>query len=93
MIKFVKMFSFLCIIFFLSNSVIAEEKKDCSQYSSKTLEGLMDKRRCKAGLNPSKKSLLGSLKYKKFDTTKPCDEYSTKTFAGLMGKMRCKKEK
>jgi len=91
MIKFVKMFSFLCIIFFLSNSAIAEEKKDCSQYSTKTFEGLMDKRRCIAGLNPSKKSIFKSLKYKKFDITKPCDEYSTKTFAGLMGKMRCKK--
>jgi len=53
----------------------------------------MDKRRCIAGLNPSKKSIFKSLKYKKFDITKPCDEYSTKTFAGLMGKMRCKKGK
>ena len=71
--------------------------KDCSQYSTKTLAGLADYKRCKSGLETSKKkNIFQSLKGKKseeFDPNKPCEEYSTKTFAGLAKKIKCKRAK
>ena len=72
--------------------------RDCSQYSTKTLSGLADYKKCKQGLEPSKKSFFKSLKFKgnkskKFDPNKPCDEYSTKTFTGLAAKIKCKRAK
>ena len=72
--------------------------RDCSQYSTKTLKGLSEYKRCKQGLKPSDKSIFKSLswtgkKNNKFDPNKPCDEYSTKTFTGLAAKMKCKSAK
>tara|TARA_Y100000590_G_C14932561_1_gene718112 strand:- start:111 stop:476 length:366 start_codon:yes stop_codon:yes gene_type:complete len=73
--------------------------KDCSQYSTRTMSGLADYKRCKKGLEPlEKKSIFKSLgfkgkKNKEFDPDKPCDEYSTKTFTGLAAKMKCKRAK
>ena len=72
--------------------------RDCSQYSTKTLKGLSEYKRCKDGLKPSDKNFFKSLswkgkKNKKFDPSKPCDEYSTKTFTGLAAKMKCKRAK
>ena len=72
--------------------------RDCSQYSTKTLKGLSEYKRCKEGLIPSDKNFFKSLswkgkKNKKFDPSKPCDEYSTKTFTGLAAKMKCKRAK
>ena len=69
--------------------------RDCSQYSTKTLSGLADYKKCKQGLEPSEKSFFKSFKLKgnkskKFDPNKPCDEYSTKTFTGLAAKIKCK---
>ena len=70
--------------------------RDCSQYSTKTLSGLADYKRCKDGLNPSEEKSFfkwKSKKNKKFDPSKPCDEYSTKTFTGLTAKIKCKRAK
>ena len=74
--------------------------RDCSQYSTKTLAGLTEYKRCKSGLEPAgeKESIFKSLKWKdkktkKFDPNKPCDEYSTKTFTGLAAKIKCKRAK
>ena len=71
--------------------------RDCSQYSTKTLKGLADYRKCKNGLDPSEEDSIflwkKSKKNKKFDPNKPCDEYSTKTFTGLAAKMKCKRAK
>ena len=70
--------------------------KDCSQYSTKTMSGLLDYKRCKDGLDPSEKKSFfkwKSKKNKKFDPNKSCDEYSTKTFTGLVAKMKCKRAK
>ena len=73
--------------------------KDCSQYSTKTLSGLADYRRCKNGLEVSeKKGFFKSLswkgkKKKEFDPNKSCDEYSSKTFTGLVAKIKCKQAK
>ena len=73
--------------------------KDCSQYSTKTLAGLADYKRCKSGLEPSEKEgIFKSLswkgkKKKEFDPNKSCDEYSTKTFTGLAAKIKCKRAK
>ena len=71
---------------------------DCSQYSTKTLSGLSDFKRCKNGLEPLDKSIFKSLtwkdkKNKKFDPNIPCDEYSSKTFTGLAAKLKCKRAK
>ena len=73
--------------------------RDCSQYSTKTFAGLAEYKRCKSGLEPSKKkSIFKTLKWKEnrnkeFDPNKPCDEYSTKTFTGLAAKTKCKRAK
>ena len=91
------MLVFSFVIFFNFDS-IAETKRDCSQYSTKTLLGLSQKMRCKKGLPPLKKNFLKSLEWKKnrFKPTyipgKPCDEYSTKTMVGLSAKIKCKRE-
>ena len=65
--------------------------KDCSQYSTKTLTGLVKYKRCKSGLKPTEKKSWK--KTKAFDPNKPCDEYSTKTFTSLAAKMKCKRAK
>ena len=65
--------------------------RDCSQYSTKTLAGLVKYKRCKSGLKPLEKTSWK--KTKEFDPNKPCDEYSTKTFTGLAAKMKCKRVK
>ena len=72
--------------------------KDCSQYSTKTLKGLAEYKRCKDGLEPSEKNIYKSLsgkdkKGKEIDPNKPCHEYSSKTFTGLIDKMKCKRAK
>ena len=73
--------------------------RDCSQYSTKTFAGLVEYKRCKNGLEPSKKkSIFKTLKWKEnrnkeFDPNKPCDEYGTKTFTGLAAKIKCKRAK
>ncbi len=70
--------------------------RDCSQYSTKTMSGFIDYKRCKDGLDPSEEKSflkLKSKKNKKFDPNKPCDEYGTKTFTGLAAKMKCKRAK
>ena len=95
--------TFFVIIFILFNiEAIADSKKDCSQYSTKTYTGLLDKIRCKKGLPPLKNNWLKSLEYKSlkanksekvYQDNKPCDEYSTKTIVGLWSKIKCKKNK
>jgi len=65
--------------------------RDCSQYSTKTLAGLVKYKRCKSGLEISEKKSWK--KTKEFDPNKSCDEYSTKTFTGLALKMKCKRAK
>jgi len=97
MIKIFNILFFTTIIILFNSDGFADTKKDCSQYSTKTLSGLTDKIRCKKGLQPVEKSFLKSLDWKKgkFKKTyvpgKPCDEYSTKTFSGLVAKIKCKK--
>ena len=70
--------------------------RDCSQYSTKTMSGFIDYKRCKDGLDPSEEKSFfkwKSKKNKKFDPNKPCDEYSTKTFTGLTAKIKCMRAK
>jgi len=70
--------------------------KDCSQYSTKTLKGLYDYKKCKEGLDLSKEKgtfLFKKKDKKKFDPNKPCHEYSTKTFTGLAAKFKCERAK
>ena len=70
---------------------------DCSQYSTRTLKGLSDYKKCKKGLDPSKEKTIflwkKRKKNKKFDPNIPCDQYSTKNFTGLAAKMKCKRAK
>ena len=84
----------------IENKIKASESKlvgkiwgdrDCSQYSTKTLSGLAQYKRCKSGLKPLEKTSWK--KTKEFDPNKPCDEYSTKTFTGLAAKIKCKRAK
>ena len=71
--------------------------RDCSQYSTKTLKGLAQYKKCKDGLDPSDEKNIflwkKSKKNKKFDPNKSCDEYTTKTFTGLVAKVKCKRAK
>tara|TARA_B110000196_G_C20589881_1_gene405831 strand:+ start:100 stop:402 length:303 start_codon:yes stop_codon:yes gene_type:complete len=98
MSKTINLIIFLTSITFINTGVSAETKKDCSQYSTKTLTGLSDKMRCKRGLAPRKNNFLKSLDWKKnkskpsFDPNKSCDEYSTKNLVGLVNKIKCKRQ-
>ena len=96
---------FLTIIILFNSIAFGEAKLDCSQYTTKTWSGLMDKMRCKKGLPPQEKKVI-----KKFGDLNPfksksanseesiqkrkleCHEYSTKTLVGLVGKIRCKQD-
>jgi hypothetical protein len=91
-------------MFFFNSVSFAETKPDCSQYSSKTLTGLMDKKKCKKGEYVPKRKRAASI----FDLNpfKPrdgdgaiiekrkleCGEHSTKTLTGLAAKLMCKKK-
>ena len=59
---------FTFIIFYNSNA-IAETKRDCSMYSSKTHVGMLEKRRCKKGLPQKEKTTFGQ-KLKKLNPFK-----------------------
>ena len=103
MIKIFTMITFLIFVTLNSNST-AETSPDCSQYSSKTFTGLIDKMNCKKGkrvkerkkiknlsdLNPFKpKDESGNVIPKK---ELACHEYSSKTFTGLIAKLKCEKK-
>ena len=98
MIKTFNIIFLFSIITFINSDAIAETKRDCSQYSTKTFVGLSQKMRCKKGLSPSEGIFFKS-EWKKnkskptYVPGKPCNEYSSKTLVGLMAKMRCKKDK
>jgi len=91
----------LLVFTFINSDASAETKRDCSQYSTKTLAGLGQKMRCKKGLPPLKKNFLKSIEFKSLKKNskptyipgKPCDEYSTKTLVGLSAKIKCKRNK
>ena len=99
MIKIFNILFLFTIIAFVNSDAIAETKRDCSQYSTKTFVGLSQKMRCKKGLPPLEKNFLKSLEWKKnrskptYVEGKPCNEYSTKTLVSLLAKMKCKKNK
>jgi hypothetical protein len=58
MIKLIKIFIFLMIFTFFNTSLSAEEKTDCSMYSTKTVMGVVDKLRCKKGMEPREKLVI-----------------------------------
>ena len=97
----IKIIIFVLVAMFLSNNSFAATKQDCSQYSTKTLTGLMDRMKCNKGepvaerKKPKKFSDLNPLKPKKSKKKEPkvitsCDDHSTKNFVGLFRKIRCK---
>ena len=103
MTKIFNIIIFLTIIILFNSNAFGEAKLDCSQYTTKTWSGLMDKMRCKKGLPPKEKKVikkfsdLNPLKSKSTNSEESiqkrkleCDEYSTKTLTGLLGKIRCK---
>jgi hypothetical protein len=55
MMKKISILSIFIFLYVPSFNVNAETKRDCSQYSSKTFMGLLDKKRCEAGKPPRKK--------------------------------------
>ena len=107
MIRILNIIIFFTVIILFNSNAISEIKPDCSQYSSKTYVGLLDKMRCKEGLpvkvrkSPKKFSDINFLNLRpkdEFGEVIPkkklsCDEYTTKTLTGLIGKMKCKKNK
>tara|TARA_B100001167_G_C16569822_1_gene211954 strand:+ start:199 stop:522 length:324 start_codon:yes stop_codon:yes gene_type:complete len=107
MIRSLNIIIFSAVLILFNSNAIGETKPDCSQYSTKTYVGLLDKMRCKKGLpvkvrqRPKKFSdinFLGLRPKDEFGDTIPkkelsCDEYTTKTLTGLIGKMKCKKDK
>ena len=74
--KIINTIIFLSIMFFFNPNALAETKKDCSQYSTKTLTGLMDRMKCNRGepvaerKKPKKFSDLNHLKPKKTPITR-----------------------
>ena len=96
--KIINTIIFLSIMFFFNPNALAETKKDCSQYSTKTLTGLNDYMRCKKGLPPLKNNFFKSLKLKSKNSKdsvpkKSCNEYSSKTLTGLAAKINCIRKK
>ena len=103
MTKIFNIIIFLTVIILFNSNAFGKVKLDCSQYTTKTWTGLMDKMRCKKGLPTKEKKVI-----KKFGDLNPfkpkstnsdeniqkkeleCQEYSTKTLVGLVGKIRCK---
>ena len=96
----IKIIIFVLVAMSLSNNSFAETKEDCSQYSTKTWTGVMDKLKCKKGEPVSERK-----KPKKFSDLNPfkpknskkeskvitnCDDYSTKNLVGLLKKIKCK---
>ena len=53
---------FLTVIILFNSNAFGKAKLDCSQYTTKTWSGLMDKMRCKKGL-PPRKNFFGSIKF------------------------------
>jgi len=103
MLKAYNIIIFLVLFSLVSSNAFAEAKTDCSQYSTKTFTGLMDKMKCLKGepvkarkkaktfseLNPfSPRDESGNVIPKK---EKACHEHSTKSLTGLMAKMKCEK--
>ena len=107
MIKILNIIIFSTVLILFNSNAIGETKPDCSQYSTDTYVGLMDKMRCKKGLpvkvrESHKKfsdiNFLGLRPKDEFGEIIPkkklsCDEYTAKTLTGLIGKMKCKKNK
>ena len=103
MTKIFNIIIFLTVIILFNSNAFGEAKLDCSQYTTKTWSGLMDKMRCKKGLPPKEKKVIkkfGDLNPFKSKSTNSeesiqkrkleCHEYTTKTLTGLIGKIRCK---
>ena len=103
MMKIFNLIIFSTVVILFNSNAFGDTKLDCSQYSSKTWSGLMDKMRCKKGLPPKEKKVIkkfGDLNPFKSKSTNSeeniqkskleCHEYSTKTLIGLIGKIRCK---
>ena len=101
MIRFIYIYFFCFFLIVTNSNSFAESKPDCSQYSTKTIVGVIDKMNCKRGtkvkdrkkikkfgdLNPFKpKDKSGKIVEKK---KKVCGEHSTKNLVGLMRKLRC----
>ena len=100
MIKILNFIIILIPVVFFTSYSFGDTKKNCSQYSTKTLAGLSDKMRCKKGLPPLKKDFFKSLQIKnknnQIDNPKKkiaCGEHSTKTLSGLFGIIKCKTSK
>ncbi len=103
MMKIFNLIIFSTVVILFNSNAFGDTKLDCSQYSSKTWSGLMDKMRCKKGLPPKEKKVI-----KKFGDLNPfkpkstnseesiqkrkleCHEYSTKTLVDLVGKIKCR---
>ena len=50
--KFIFIIFFSLLFLSFSGSVYAETKRDCSQYSTSSLMGILDKKRCEKGKPP-----------------------------------------
>ena len=103
MIKIFNIMIFLTIITLFNTNAFGKAKLDCSQYTTKTWSGLIDKMRCEKGLPPKEKKIikkfgdLNPFKSKSTNSEKSiqkrkleCHEYTTKTLTGLIGKIKCK---
>ena len=99
--KFIYIYFFGIFFLIFNSNSFANSKVDCSQYSTKTIVGVIDKMNCKRGvkvkdrvkikkfsdLNPFKpKDKSGKIVEKK---KKVCGEHSTKNLAGLFKKLKC----
>jgi len=105
--KLIKISILLIICTFFNTALSAEEKSDCSMYSTKTVMGVVDKLRCKRGMEAREKKVIknfGDLNpFKKKKSKKDneveileskeldCAKRNTKTLAGLVKIMKCKK--
>ena len=103
MLKTYNIIILLTLFTLINSNAFAETKPECSQYSTKSFIGLMDKMNCLKGkpvkdrkkptkfseLNPfTPRDEFGEVILKK---ELACHEHSTKTFTGLMAKLKCDK--
>ncbi len=57
--KFLKLIPLLFILTLFNSNSVAAETRDCSEINSKSITGLYDKLRCKAGKPPREKKSIG----------------------------------
>ena len=96
MMKILNIAIILSVLSLFNSSANGETKPDCSQYSTKTLVGIIDKTRCLRGKPVKSRVKAEKSRDESEEVIKKkelaCHEYSTKTFTGLIAKLKCERK-